>query len=576
MIRAFAFVTAVSFKNRMLLRVRRLRNPRYLVSTLAGLAYLWFVFFRRMSARGHVQIGGGLPTQMLTVGVDVTSLVILVIMIFAWALPGDSGGVEFSEAEIQFLFPAPLTRRQLLSYKIFRAQPPLLISALAMTLLGFRQGKFVGVWLSFVALSIYFTMTALGRARLRLAGIGFVTRLVVVLGTLLLLSWYVTSRFDRQSLSAELKQMQRSRAAASVDFHSPLESGGLPVILFVPRQMAKAILPTSSAALATSAAAVAAFGALFFLIASRLNVSFEEASLAEAQQKSDRTDRRMLRRAGTYVAFPRMPPPFQLRPGVRPEIAIFWKNLTASLRISSALLVIVGGCVILALAELFTTSSPSAHMTVIFIALCFCAVFPLMGAGVFAQDLRLDLSRIELLKSYPLRGEQLVAAEIAGPLLIVSAVELLLLAMTAVLLQVFGAPKGMAFAAQPEFIVIALLFAVPVCAAQLLLRNAFVVLFPAWVVRSKEEVKGFAVTGQRLLVGIANLILLGVVLLPAALILGPAYLIGQHYVQGPALLAIATVPAAALVAGEVLLGIRLLGSYFDGADLANEAGEVRA
>ena len=62
-------------------------------------------------------------------------------MITAWALPADSGGLEFSETEIAFLFPAPLRRRDILLYKILRAQPQALFSALIMTMLGWwRNG----------------------------------------------------------------------------------------------------------------------------------------------------------------------------------------------------------------------------------------------------------------------------------------------------------------------------------------------------------------------------------------------------------------------------------------------------
>ena len=39
MIRAFWFITARSFKNRVILRVRRLRQPRYLIGFIAG--QLW-------------------------------------------------------------------------------------------------------------------------------------------------------------------------------------------------------------------------------------------------------------------------------------------------------------------------------------------------------------------------------------------------------------------------------------------------------------------------------------------------------------------------------------------------------
>ena len=62
-------------------------------------------------------------------------------------------------------------------------------------------------------------------------------------------------------------------------------------------------------------------------------------------------------------------------------------------------------------------------------------LFPFFSTAVLTQDMRLDLPRIEILKSYPIRGERLVAAEIAAPLLIMSVIEILLLAGTALLLR---------------------------------------------------------------------------------------------------------------------------------------------
>jgi len=188
MIRAFAYVTLHSFKNRIVSRVKRLKQPRYLVSAIAGFAYLWFMSLR------HIVAGSGKFARILPasdVGIDIISVIILGLMLFAWALPGQSGGLEFTEAEIQFLFPAPLTRRQLLLYKIFRMQPQILISSTIMSFLMFRQSRFVGVWLSFVTLSIYFTVVSLGRARLKLAHVGFLARLVIALALASAFGWPV-------------------------------------------------------------------------------------------------------------------------------------------------------------------------------------------------------------------------------------------------------------------------------------------------------------------------------------------------------------------------------------------------
>ena len=46
---ASAFLVGAGAKNRVVRQVRRLRQPRYLVATLAGLFYFWSVFIRRIT-----------------------------------------------------------------------------------------------------------------------------------------------------------------------------------------------------------------------------------------------------------------------------------------------------------------------------------------------------------------------------------------------------------------------------------------------------------------------------------------------------------------------------------------------
>ena len=50
MVDAFVYLTACSFKNRLRRRLQRLREPRYLVGLVVGLAYMYFMVFRRGGA----------------------------------------------------------------------------------------------------------------------------------------------------------------------------------------------------------------------------------------------------------------------------------------------------------------------------------------------------------------------------------------------------------------------------------------------------------------------------------------------------------------------------------------------
>ena len=353
MTRAFVFVTVRSFRNRIVSRLKRLRNVRYLVSFLVGMAYLWFTGFRHLfSARSPLQ-HMGIPTSALVV--DLASMLVLALMILAWALPEQSAGLTFSEAEIQFLFPAPITRRQLLLYKVLRAQPRVFISAALMTFFMFRSAKFIGLWVCFIVLSIYFTFVALARARLKLMGIGFLIRLPAILAVVVGVSYSLWRTVDLGVLRGMGAKMKPGRFPdLPALFHGPVADA----ILFVPRLFAHAVLPVSIPQLLASCGILLAVALLFFELAARTNVAFEEASIHASQKSAARLARRSEQRFGTHVTFPRIPPPFRIPARARPEVAIYWKNLTAGLRISSPWLLIMAVCAAYFLGQSFYSTEP--------------------------------------------------------------------------------------------------------------------------------------------------------------------------------------------------------------------------
>jgi len=572
MVRSFWFITSRSFKNRILLRLRRLREPRYAVGFVVGLAYLWFMFFRRvLGAHRNVRIGVVMAGIPLTQGaIEGLSVAVLVVLILAWAWPEQSGGMTFSPAEIQFLFPAPMSRRALLLYKIFRQQPPILISSLMMTIFGFRQAHFIGVWIPFVAISAYMTMVGLARARLKMIGIGFLARLVIVALVLAGVGWVFYHALDT---SGFLSTPIPSAPAFFRAIGSPLRAPAVRALLFVPSVFAMAAVPLSGTMQVASCVALLVFAAICITIAAQLNVRFEEASIKASEHRAARIARIRGQRAGRFVMFPRMPAPFRLRPSAHPEIAIIWKNLIASVRIAFAwipFLAFVG--VLLVIPNLMTKQEYLRGVGAM-IALGAAGLFPFIASQTFSQDLRLDLPDIELLKSFPISGERLVAAEIATPLLITSALELIMLSIGAWMTYRSHAEGALAFFGTPQFVVIALLFTIPICAAQLVIRNAIVVLFPAWAVRSGEDQRGFTVIGQRLVLLAGNLIVLALALVPAAILFVPAFFLSHAYFHGSAaVLAISIVPSVGLLIFEILMAIKFVGAQFEKIDVTSEVG----
>jgi ABC-2 type transport system permease protein len=566
----FLTVAFLTLKNKILQRVRRLREPRYLIGAIAGIAYFWFMFFRRSMGASHSS-NGKLIMKTLAVSpvvADCASLILLVLMITAWALPADSGGLEFSETEIAFLFPAPLRRRDILLYKIVRAQPQALFSALIMTVLGWwRNGLFLGVWAAISVLGVYFTLVSLGRARLRLMRVGFLARLAGVAAIVAGLFWIGKSEVSAINFKA-LKNAPQVMNALSAPFHKPL----IRTILFIPHLIASAAIPPSFATLAISVPIVLTLGVGFFFIAAGLNVSFEEASIAASSKKAARQQRQRGQRAGTFVMFRRAPAPFRLRETGPAETAVVWKNLIALVRNSIAWVVIFAAMLAFMLGIALWSHDAVAYTAIGSLLIFMACFFPLIGPNVFSNDLRLDMPRLEVLKSYPITGERLIAAEIAAPLLVISILEMLFATSASIMAGMGDVNKVTKFVATPEFIVAVLLLTIPVCAVQLVIRNAIPVLFPAWAMRSKDEPRGFVMMGQRLVTLAGNIFVLGVALIPAGIVFVPSLFLAHKFFAGnPAFLGIAAMPAVAVLLGEAWIGIKLLGAQFEKLDISNES-----
>lgn len=570
MIGTFLTVAFLTLKNSILQRLRRLREPRYLIGAIAGAAYFWFLFFRRaMGAHS----GNGKLIMMKTLAVspvvaDVASVVLLLLMITAWALPADSGGLEFTETEIAFLFPAPLRRRDILLYKIVRAQPQALFSALIMTVLGWwRHGLFIGVWAAISVLGVYFTLVSLGRARLRLMRIGFLARLAGVAAIVAGLFWIAKSEVSAINFRA-LKNAPQVMNALSVPFEKPL----IRTILFIPHLIASAAIPRSVGMLAISVPAALALGVTFFFIANALNVSFEEASIATSQKRAARKDRARSQRSGSFVMFRRAPAPFRLQETGPVEVAVVWKNLIALMRNSIAWVVVFASIMAFMLALALWSHETTTYTAIGSMLIFMACLFPLMGPNVFTNDLRLDIPRLEVLKSYPISGERLIAAEIAAPLLVISILEMLFATSASIMIGMGEVHKYTKLVATPQFIVVVLLLTLPVCAMQLLIRNAIPVLFPAWAMRSKDEPRGFVAMGQRIVTLAGNLFVLAVAMIPAAIVFLPSLWVAFKFFAGsPVLVAVATMPAVAVILAEVWFGVKALGAQFEQLDISNES-----
>ena len=161
----FLYVTRCSTTNRLRRRLQRLREPRYLIGLIVGAVYFYLMFFRR-GARGPRGPAGAAAMAQLAGPVQlIGSLFLLVTAAIAWAVPGAGKPIAFTRPEVQFFFTAPVTRRELLHYKLLRSQIGILISS-AITTLVLRPGSLGGTWMLLVGL-----WTVLMAVRLHLMGV---------------------------------------------------------------------------------------------------------------------------------------------------------------------------------------------------------------------------------------------------------------------------------------------------------------------------------------------------------------------------------------------------------------------
>ena len=140
MFSALLYLQFQTLKNRLLERLRRLRRPRYLFGALAGGFYLVMVFarpffsMRQSFGEVHRLSPGYLPEVPGSVWEFAAAFALALLTALAWLVPHERAALVFTEAEIAFLFPAPIRRRTLIHYKLVRSQLAVLFTVFFLTL----------------------------------------------------------------------------------------------------------------------------------------------------------------------------------------------------------------------------------------------------------------------------------------------------------------------------------------------------------------------------------------------------------------------------------------------------------
>ncbi len=589
MLGALIYLRLTTLRGRLTATARRLRQPKYFGFFLVGVGYLYFAFLRQGRLLGPWEQSGNpalaqrISADALTaLGGAVLLVVLLAIAVFTWLSAGPGARLKFSEAEIAFLFPAPLSRRRLVHFQLLGSQLSILLSAFILTavlnrwsfLPGTPLTHAFGWWLILSTVRLFSNAMNFGAAKLiGLGGPGLRRRALAFLALVAL------------ALGRSLWLHAPAAAAGSVASLGAL-AGTLaawcnaafgPVLLRPFSWVVGPFVAESARAFLLALGPGLVLPVACYLTVVRLEVPFAEGSIAGAEKGAQA---RATRRRDTPRFKPR-PAPFPLIGAGRPEAAFFWKNLIAIQSWFNLRLFVV----LIALAALFVAANRpgpaapgSAYAPMVFIASLFLAFYcALLGPQIVRQDLRGDLPNADILKTYPLPGWQIVVGEMLTPILLLSGVLwVLAIAASWAIFAGFGPAAHFGLVTRITFLVCIGAAIPPLVCLQLLVPNGAALLFPAWQNTLRGRSVGVESIGQRLIFVVGQMLAVVVALLPAAVLAGLVPLAVYYYWADlahwrggePAALISGTAAGVAVLGGEIWVGLWWLGRRFEQLDVA--------
>lgn len=437
-----------------------------------------------------------------------------------------SGGkaVSFSPAEVDFLFPGPFTRRQLLAYKIAGTVGLGLPSTLLLTLFarGFA-GWFVAAYVGLLLTVLFFQFFTLAAGLLaQTVGARAYTRgrkaLLVVLGLLVAgVALHAYRSAPEPDVRAVLERMEESAVWQTVR---------VPLTWFIKAYLAERLWP--DLVQWAGLAALVDLGLLALVFA--LDAQYLEAA-ASASERLYVLRQRLRSGQGTLVGpggegkarfrLPGLP----WWGGAGPTI---WRQWTTAVRSYLPIIVLV---TFLALAVPPVLAGPlDPADTNVPLALVLAAMFGgltvLMSPAV-PCDFRADLDRLDVLKALPIAPAWLTLGELLAPTLLVSLLQLLTIAVVQVVRGRF----------QPELFSV-LAASLPFAFLVFALENLLFLLFPA---RAMGATPGdVQAMGRNMLLLLAKMIVLVPALVVAGVAGALAYWLAGHSIA-------VALPAAGLV-----------------------------
>jgi ABC-2 type transport system permease protein len=564
---ALLFLTWRSTVNHARVRLRRLRQPRYLIGTIAGLAYFYFLVWRPRSSSGRPQPGVLTFVERLRGPIEIGgSLLLMLTTALSWILPHRGSPLQFTRAEVQFLFTAPVSRRTLVRYKLLRSQLGVILGAALLTVF-FRPSSAAGGWMFFAGMTMVTTIVSLHSvgAGLRRASLADHGRSgwkwnAVPVGIVIAIAVVIVAR-----IAIEAPRLSSLPASASLmaEIQRIGTTGLTGAVLWPFRQLVRLPLSATPSEFFAALPFALVLLAAGYVWAMTSDAAFEEAS-AEAAEKLAR-----VMKPGTST--PRVgpkarPAPFALGLSGRPETAILWKNLIVLSRYASWVTIILVAPLVIVVA-IVVSMADVVSQGLGLVALVGAGFTTLLGPQTSSNDLRMDLANLAVIKTWPVRGAAIVRGEVMAPVVVLSVLVGALVGVAAILIDVGPGGEHLPFLDRVSYALAIVSLACGLIAVQVVGQNALALMFPAWVRIGPARPGGVEAMGQRVVLMAISFLVLMIALIPAAI---AAALVGfalSLVMTGPPVVLPSLVALGVLLV-ECWLVTTLLGQVLERTDLS--------
>jgi hypothetical protein len=553
--------------NRFASQIKRVRQPRYALAILAVVAYFWFFLLSPARTSGDYSPFSNLHTPtaraLVTAG-------ILLLALSPWFVSRRMDALAFTQPEVHFLFPGPIDRRVLVAFKLLRMQIAIMISAIIWTLIvrgapglpsPFRG---FGFWLVLATISLHQVGAALVHAAaLREGAFARHGQRAITLALSSLSALFAWAGYTAwQATAANVALVDASFLER---FAAMLQQPLLQALTFPFRIMGNLAFAGSVGEWLNALPFVAALFLAHVVLILRADFPFEESAAASARvaKRVAEIRQRGLRAAQPVSARAIRSTRLPLSPLGEPSMAIIWKNALAFLRSLKGTSRVLVFMIVMPMIVAFVigAGTEAVRETVAILILVLLVWSVILGPRFIRNDLRADLAQLSLLRTFPLSGRRLVAAEVMSATLALTALQTVFV-LAGFLLMMSEARAPGSFNDR-LLISLALPFALFVLnTVNMLIQNGAALMFPAWMSPGMNRPTGVEAMGQNILIALGSLLVLLLVLLPAALTGALAWFVAEA-VDLRVRILLTSVASFAALTGEMFVLIQLLGRLFE-------------